>query len=59
VYTGSKLGYDALVSTMPLDVMCTLVTGTGLGELPSKAPHFRYSSTHVVGIGLEGQPPGA
>jgi len=51
------VAYDKLVSTMPLDRLCTLTTGAGLGHLPSQAPHFRYSSTHVVGIGLEGQPP--
>lgn len=92
--------YDALISTMPLDKLCTVVSGQGehrhvtppacslsvsdqagsqrpcrlrsdedsgvhamlirvpgLESLPSKAPHFRYSTTHVVGIGLDGPCP--
>lgn len=54
---GTQVAYSALVSTMPLDKLCGLVTGDGLAHLPAQAPHFRYSSTHVVGIGLTGQPP--
>ena len=51
------MAYDKLISTMPLDRLCTLTQGRGLEQLPAQAPHFRYSSTHVVGVGLEGQPP--
>ena len=51
------MAYDKLISTMPLDRLCTLAQGRGLEQLPAQAPHFRYSSTHVVGVGLEGQPP--
>lgn len=29
----------------------------GFEHLPSRAPLLRYSTTHVVGIGLEGSPP--
>jgi protoporphyrinogen oxidase len=49
--------YDKLISTIPLDMMCRQVKGKGLEDLASQAPHFRYSTTHVVGIGLRGQPP--
>lgn len=53
------MDYDYLVSTMPLDQMCRVIKGTSIESLnlPAKAPLFRYSTTHVVGIGLEGQPP--
>jgi len=34
--TGSKLEYDTLISTMPLDIMCQIVKGQGLSHLPSQ-----------------------
>jgi len=51
--SGLRLRYEYLISTMPLDRLASLC-----GE-PALAPAQRllYSSTHVVGIGLEGQPP--
>eukprot|EP00742_Colponemidia_sp_Colp-10_P001553 GILJ01001667.1.p1 GENE.GILJ01001667.1~~GILJ01001667.1.p1 ORF type:complete len:475 (+),score=55.24 GILJ01001667.1:41-1465(+) len=54
---GSEETYDYIISTLPLDVMCKLAVNTGLDNLPAKMPEFRYSSTHVVGFGMEGQPP--
>ena len=55
---GSQVRYrHQLISTMPLDRLCCLVKGGGLEGLPAQAPLFRYSSTHVVGIGVAGQPP--
>ena len=51
------MNYDRLISSMPLDYLCTITKGEGLSHLPAQAPHFRYSSTHVIGIGIEGQPP--
>lgn len=54
---GSDLPYRNLISTMPLDRLCGLVVGRGLEDLPALVPRFRYSSTHVVGIGVAGQPP--
>jgi len=54
---GEEVKYAQLISTMPLDRLCCLVKGGGLEALPAQAARFRYSSTHVVGIGVEGQPP--
>lgn len=56
---GQSEHYDAIVSTMPINVLCRLVQGTSktpdvLGE---KASRFRYSSSHIVGFGINGQPP--
>ena len=54
---GAQVAYSSLVSSMPLDKLCGLVQGQGLEHLSGQVPRFRYSSTHVVGIGVEGQPP--
>jgi protoporphyrinogen oxidase len=53
---GAQAGYDMLVSTIPLDL---LVEMAGLDELRTHAARLRYSSVHVVGVGLTGQPPEA
>ena len=51
---GGAVVYERLLSTLPLD---TLV---GLSDIePALGPvlrHLRYSSTHVIGIGLHGRP---
>jgi protoporphyrinogen oxidase len=47
--------YDFLISTMPLD---HLLRGlAGFRDLARHADQFVHSSTHVVGVGLAGQPP--
>jgi protoporphyrinogen oxidase len=54
--SGEQLRYSALISTAPLDVLL----GRLLTDQPSQrplAPHFLHSSTHVVGVGLAGEPP--
>jgi len=51
---GSSAGYDLLISTLPLDVL------VGLSDLEALKPavqRLRYSTVHVVGIGLAGTPP--
>ena len=51
---GRMLTYDTLISTMPLDVlagMCPGVVASGAAE------RLVFTSTHVVGIGLQGAPP--
>lgn len=54
LHTGEEIGYEYLVSTMPLD---QLIYKT---DLPQKyhvaAKNLHHSRTHIVGIGLEGQP---
>ena len=53
--SGQSYPYDYLISTMPLD---HLLQGLdGFGGMREKLPQLRYSSTHVVGVGMEGQPP--
>ena len=52
--------YDAIVSTMPMDYLCTIIEGTkkfSHSELVEKSKQFRYSSSHIIGFGMEGQPP--
>jgi protoporphyrinogen oxidase len=56
---GTSLPFDRLICTMPLDVLCTKLTGLSLSqeELTARAKQFVYSNTHIIGFGLEGQPP--
>lgn len=54
---GTKIDYDYIVSTMPLDSMCTIVKGPEFIGYPELAPKFRYSSTNVIGLGIEGHCP--
>ena len=46
---GSERAFDLLISTMPLDRLAGM-----LGEPP---PPLKYSTVHVVGVGLAGTPP--
>jgi protoporphyrinogen oxidase len=52
---GGKFSYDALISTIPMNELVTLLTDTPMFEGKSEA--FRWSSTHVIGIGMKGTPP--
>lgn len=54
---GDVLPYDALVSTMPLDALCALVPSLSPRERRLSSA-LRYSSVHIVGVGLEGPRPG-
>lgn len=51
---GTKTTYDILISTLPLD---TLLAISDLPDQAANAGQFRFSTTHVAGIGLRGQPP--
>jgi len=51
---GSCERYDRLISTIPLDVLVRL---TDLEHLAEPASQLRFSTTHVVGVGLKGAPP--
>ncbi len=46
--------YDALISSLPLDLLARM---TGRESLVAAASRLRYSTTHVVGIGLRGPVP--
>jgi protoporphyrinogen oxidase len=51
---GSQEKYDRLISTIPLDVLISLAD---IESLKPCIEQFRYSTVHVVGIGLKGAPP--
>ena len=52
---GREIGYDRLISTMPLD---RLIAISDLArDLGPAARDLEYSSTHVVGVGLHGAAP--
>jgi protoporphyrinogen oxidase len=51
---GTVYAYSHLISTMPLNHLIRLAPGV---VEPARAADLLYSSTNVVGVGLEGQPP--
>jgi protoporphyrinogen oxidase len=51
---GSRVRYERLLTTIPLDVLARL---SDLAPLLASVDRLRFSSTHVVGIGLHGAPP--
>jgi protoporphyrinogen oxidase len=51
---GSHHNYDRLISTIPLDVLLSL---SDIESLKPSIQRLRYSTVHVVGIGLKGTPP--
>ena len=53
---GERLRYDALVSTMPLDVLCARADGLDAGAAAA-ACRLVHSAIHVVGVGLRGGRP--
>ncbi|WP_295393318.1 FAD-dependent oxidoreductase [uncultured Thiodictyon sp.] len=54
--SGIRCGYEHLISTLPLDRLAVMVGDPALIE---ETARLLYSSVHVVGIGLRGQPPAA
>lgn len=54
---GSRERYDALVSSMPLAQ--TLRLASDLPTLRPLADRFVHSSSHIIGVGFEGEPPEA
>ena len=53
------ISYDHLITTAPLDVFLSIIEDEDPLSLQMKglANQFLYSHTHVLGIGLRGQPP--
>ncbi|XP_078381629.1 uncharacterized protein LOC144664392 [Oculina patagonica] len=51
--------FDTVISTAPLDIFVNMITGRdeSLGKMKKLASQLVYSRTHVIGIGLAGQPP--
>lgn len=56
VYTrlGGACSYENLISTVPLDQLIRLCPGVAED---AAAARLRFAATHVVGVGLRGQPP--
>jgi len=54
-----RLKYDILINTSPLDTFLSMISDADSTALHMKdlAEDFMYSHTHVLGIGLKGQPP--
>lgn len=52
---GERVPYEWLVSSMPLDVLLRLSDAPD--SLRSLADRFVYSSTHVIGVGIDGRVP--
>jgi protoporphyrinogen oxidase len=54
---GSSGNYDFLISTIPLDQLIQMVHNTGFPNLDKLSKLFKHSSTHIIGIGMNGQCP--
>ena len=54
---GREIGYDRLISTMPLDRFVAM--SDRVRDLSHAARDLEYSSTHVIGVGLHGAAPDA
>ena len=54
-----SLKYDHLISTAPLDSFLGMIEDTDATsvQMKSLADDFVYTHTHIMGIGLKGQPP--
>ena len=52
---GESIPYDTLISTMPLDDL--LRSAVAAPQLSAEASKFVYSSSHVIGVGMEGSAP--
>jgi protoporphyrinogen oxidase len=53
---GASEPYDVLVSSLPLDHLVHLA---GLDALKPATAALKFSSSHIVGVGLSGKPPSA
>lgn len=52
--SGEERGYERLISTLPLDELIRMAPGVVAGDAGGR---LVSTVTHVVGIGLEGEPP--
>jgi len=52
-----RFGYDFLISTIPLKGLVQL-TNDMPDEVKKASNSLKYSSIHVIGIGIKGEPPG-
>ena len=51
--------FDSLISTVPLDIFVNMITSrdVSLQKMKELTSQLVYSHTHLIGIGLTGQPP--
>ena len=54
---GEVVGYDHLVTTLPLDVFCNAVAQGVPSEIKRAAARLRHSGGHMVGVGIRQPPP--
>jgi protoporphyrinogen oxidase len=53
-HDGDRVGYDVLVSTMPLDVLCKdVLTGEVPRHIRETAARLLHSGGHMVGVGIK------
>ena len=57
--SGRKIGFKNLVSTMPVDELSRMISGSAVTQkmVQDGVKELYYSSTHVVGIGIRGTRP--
>ena len=53
---GETLAYDAILSSMPLDVLGKVLS-PAVADVAAGADQLLYSHSHIVGIGLKGEMP--
>jgi protoporphyrinogen oxidase len=54
---GGSAHYDWLITTMPLDVLLSRMEDGGRAHGAGASRSLRYSSAHIIGVGLEGRVP--
>jgi len=52
--SGKEIKYQHLISTMPLDLLCSIGNDP---QLKIDSQKLTHSSTHIIGLGLKGQVP--
>jgi len=52
---GSAVTYETMISSIPLDTLLSMIADRS--DLSAQAASFVYSSTHVIGLGMEGKTP--
>lgn len=55
--SGKKIKFEKMISTIPLDQLCGMIKDEGYQNLAKISSGLKYSSTHVIGLGIEGQAP--
>jgi len=55
--SGKKIKFEEMISTIPLDQLCKMIKDDNYESLAKISSGLKYSSTHVIGIGVKGQAP--